>query len=173
MRQLVRRLKTLPPTLRWSAVGALAAVALWGVLVTVAVVVVAVTAVADGEIMAALENGAQGVASAVVMTIAVGAVGGALGLAVGLVDRALGHAVVRSASARRPALVASLVMAGFLVLCSAALLRLTVSDSSPLLWLVVTLVVVTAPLVVCVRRYRRLEKPPSHLSGLGHDDVVH
>ena len=173
MRRLVRRLTVLPLTLRWSAVGALAAVALWGVLVTVAVVVTVVTAVADGEIVSWLESGAQGVAAAVVMTVAVGAVGGALGLVVGLLDRVLGRAVVKSASARRPALVASLVMAGFLVLCSAVLLRLTASGSGPLLWLVVTLVVVTAPLVVCVRRYRRLATPPSRSSGPRHDDVVH
>lgn len=157
MRRLVRRLTALPLTLRWSAVGALAAVALWGAVVTVAVVVTVVTAVADGDVLTWLESGAQGVAASVVMTVAVGAVGGALGLVVGLVDRALGRAVVRSASARRPALVASLVMAGFLVLCSSVLLRLTASASGPLVWVVVTLAAVPAPLIVCVRRYRRLE----------------
>ena len=173
MRRLVRRLTALPLTLRWSAVGALAAVALWVFLVTVAAVVVTVTAVADGELLAALESGAQGVASAVVMAVAVGAVGGALGLAVGLVDRALGHAVVRSQSARRPALVASLTMAGFLVLCSVVLLRLTASANGPLAWVVVTLVAVPAPLVVCVLRYRRLETPPSRSAGPHDGDVVH
>ena len=173
MKRLHSRLTALPLTLRWSAVGALAAVALWGSLLTVAVVVVTVAAVADGEISAALESGVQGVAPAVVMTVAVGAVGGTLGLAVGLVDRGLGHAVVRSRSARRPALVASLTMAGFLVLCSSVLLRLTASGSGPLVWVVVVLAVVPAPLVVCVRRYRRLETLPSHSADPLDDDVIH
>lgn len=49
MRRLVRRLTALPLTLGWSAVGALAAVALWVFLVTVAAVVVTVTAVAPHD----------------------------------------------------------------------------------------------------------------------------